>query len=500
MNTVRDQRPFWATFVALGTLAGTGFIALRLTGALPALAAILYTGLSAVTAAAILAAAWRYRPPGRAGWLLLGAGQVIRTLGESLQLGQRLTGGDPRLPSVADAFYLAQYPFVIAALATFIRRRTPGRHAPALLDAGILAVAAGLVSWVYLIGPHTVDEGLTTLGRLVSVAYPAGDLLLLAIGLRLLRGGARSPSYLMLLGALFAALTADAAGALLGGWGSFLWPLTYALLGGAALHPSMRRIDEPAPAHGMPTTSARLVALAAASLLAPVVLLVQYHRGQTHDVPVIAIVCAVLFLLVLGRMALLVAEQRRIAVIDALTGLDTRRAFEERLRARRPGRPFAVILLDIDHFKRINDSCGHPAGDLVLREVARRLRETAGPGVTVARYGGEEFALLVPDADATATAALADRLRSAIGSAVVDLGAGVVRAVTVSAGTAVLPADTTAPDELVLLADRALYAAKRAGRDLVVAAGTPAATRRPAGAEQWPTPLPRPRRSELEAA
>jgi diguanylate cyclase (GGDEF)-like protein len=230
-----------------------------------------------------------------------------------------------------------------------------------------------------------------------------------------------------------------------------------------------------------------------------------------RDVPVVGVACAVLFLLVLGRMALLVAEQHRIAVTDGLTGLRTRRAFEERLHGMRRGRPFAVVLLDIDHFKRINDAFGHPAGDRVLRAVARRLRETAGPGVTVARYGGEEFALLVPDADAPRTAGLADRLRSAVGSAPMDLGGGVLRSITVSAGTAVLPADTETPDELILLADRALYAAKRAGRDLVVAAGDPpvpavadpggaTVTRLSADAEEWPAPLPRPRRSELEAA
>ena len=262
-----------------------------------------------------------------------------------------------------------------------------------------------------------------------------------------------------------------------------------ALVAGARL-----LLGHPAEVRALPM-SARLVALAAASLLAPSVLLVQYHMGQTRDVPVIAVACALLFLLVLARMAVLVAEQHRLAVTDALTGLATRRAFEERLRAPRRNRAYGVVLLDIDHFKRVNDAFGHPAGDRVLREVAARLRTAAGPGVTPARYGGEEFALLAPGADAARTAELADRVRAAVGREPVDLGRGVLRSVTVSVGTALLPADTADPDELIVLADRALYAAKRTGRDRVVAVNE-----RTAEADGWPAPLPRPRRTELEAA
>ncbi|MGI5236714.1 GGDEF domain-containing protein [Dactylosporangium sp. CA-139066] len=261
----------------------------------------------------------------------------------------------------------------------------------------------------------------------------------------------------------------------------------FLLLSGARRHPAEVRAG---PAF------ARLVALAAAALLPPSVLLVQYNSGKTRDVPLIAVACALLFLLVLARVAVLVADQHRLAVTDALTGLATRRAFEDRLRAPRRDRTFGVVLLDIDHFKRINDAFGHPAGDRVLREVAARLRVAAGPGVTLARYGGEEFALLAPGAGAARTAELADRVHAAVGGEPVDLGRGVRRAVTVSVGTALLPADTADPDELIVLADRALYAAKQAGRDRVVAT----ASRRPTEADGWPAPLPRPRRTKLEAA
>ncbi|WP_432830291.1 GGDEF domain-containing protein [Dactylosporangium sp. CA-092794] len=425
----------------------------------------LITGAAA--AATVLIATRRHRPPGRAGWYLLGAAVLAHA---------------------ADALHVAQYPLIIAALASFLRRRTGRRPAPALLDAAVAATAAGLLAWVYLIGPTPA----------ILAAF------VLALALRLRPGGGAG---LMLLAGLVAMFAGDIAHSLRGDAAATgAWLLAYALLAGAALHPGMRRVDDPAPVRAVSGPAARVVLLAAASLLAPVVLLVQYHRGDTRDVPVIAVACALLFLLVIARMAGLVADQHRLAVTDALTGLRTRRAFEERLRGRRPGRPVAVVLLDIDHFKRVNDAFGHPAGDAVLREVACRLRAQAGPEVTVARYGGEEFALLVPNASGADAAGLAERLRAAVGADPVDLGGGVLRDVTVSGGTAVLPADTAEPDELVLLADRALYAAKRAGRDRVVSADRiPAVSAltgpgRATEGEEWPVPLPRPRRSELEAA
>ncbi|MET7399049.1 GGDEF domain-containing protein [Dactylosporangium sp. NPDC005572] len=504
MTTVREhdtKPPVWALFAVFGTLTAVGFVALQTTGDVPVLASALYTGLSAITAGVILAVTHRRRPPGRRGWYLLGASQLAYALGDAAYLA------DPRVfPGLADVCYLMQYPLIIGALVSFVRRRTPGWQLTTMFDAGIMAIGAGLVSWVYLIGPLTADEGMTATARAVTVAYPVGDLLVLVIAMRLLLGGgARTPSFLLLLGGLLTMAGGDTVHTLAGetgdGWSSFLWLMTYALFGAAALHPSMHRIDEPLQARPAAPASMRLVALGAVSLLAPVVLLVQYRRGDVTDVPVIAVACALLFLLVLGRMAGLVAAQHRIAVTDALTGLTTRGAFEERLRAEagRRHRAIGVVLLDIDHFKHINDSFGHPAGDRVLRDVARRLRAAARAGDLVARYGGEEFALLVSDADEPRLAALAERIRRVVAAGSVDVGGGVFRGVTVSIGTAVLPGDAETPDELVQVADRALYAAKRAGRDRVVAA-----SQRPAAAEHegWPepVPLPRSRRSEFEAA
>ncbi|NIZ92416.1 diguanylate cyclase [Kineococcus rubinsiae] len=158
------------------------------------------------------------------------------------------------------------------------------------------------------------------------------------------------------------------------------------------------------------------------------------------------------------------------ATRDPLTGLRNRRRFSEDLsgaleRARPEGRPTAVVLLDVDHFKRINDTHGHAVGDRVLIAVAEALRRTARYD-DVVRYGGEEFVVVLPDHDATAAAARAEQLRAACAELQL-VAAGVRLRVTLSAGVAASPEHGSTPDDLLLTADRALYAAKEAGRDRV---------------------------------
>jgi diguanylate cyclase (GGDEF)-like protein len=157
---------------------------------------------------------------------------------------------------------------------------------------------------------------------------------------------------------------------------------------------------------------------------------------------------------------------------DPLTGLANRRAFDEELarevaRAARTGAPLAVVVLDVDRFKAVNDGHGHPAGDGVLREVATRAGAALRRGDLAARIGGEEFALLLPGADLAGAVELAGRVRAAVAARPIPAGAAAL-AVTVSLGCAAL-APGEAPEALVARADARLYEAKRAGRDRVVA-------------------------------
>ncbi len=168
------------------------------------------------------------------------------------------------------------------------------------------------------------------------------------------------------------------------------------------------------------------------------------------------------------------ARLRVLTVTDDLTGVSNRRALmtrtrDEMARARRNGCKLSALMLDLDHFKRVNDEHGHLVGDDVLRLVAHALRDSVRQIDTVARWGGEEFVVLLPNCDAEEAAGVAEKLRAIV--AALELP----RSMTLSAGVAVFP--THADDELRLIdaADQALMRAKRAGRDRVETAAAAAA-------------------------
>ena len=167
----------------------------------------------------------------------------------------------------------------------------------------------------------------------------------------------------------------------------------------------------------------------------------------------------------------------RISQVDGLTGMDNRRHIEERLtemfeHAARLNEPLAVVMCDVDHFKSVNDTHGHQAGDAVLRQVADVLRQTAREIDRVGRYGGEEFLVLLPGANADDAEAFADRVRHAIESREFLYDGGSVRR-TMSAGVAAWPhPDVRHQEALVKAADDALYVAKETGRNRVVAYDT----------------------------
>ena len=166
--------------------------------------------------------------------------------------------------------------------------------------------------------------------------------------------------------------------------------------------------------------------------------------------------------------ARLFAQIQRQALTDALTGCFNRRAFDMQLErdlslARRTRQSLALIMLDVDHFKRVNDLHGHDAGDAALRFLADVLRAELRSVDSAARYGGEEFAIILPQADTDGALIVAERLRSRLEQTYVpDVGP-----ITASFGLASFPQHAGAPAQLVTLADRALYQAKAAGRNCI---------------------------------
>src|SRR3954469_17606202 len=166
-------------------------------------------------------------------------------------------------------------------------------------------------------------------------------------------------------------------------------------------------------------------------------------------------------------------QLRRQATVDELTGLANQRSFRESLgkaiaHAHRSGEPLSLVLVDVDNFKRVNDTHRHQCGDAVLRGLGGVLRERTRAADMPARYGGEELAVIMPATDTAGACVSAEELRAAVGRITVEGRDGPVR-VTASFGVAELGPEVQDAEALVAAADAALYAAKRCGKDRVIA-------------------------------
>lgn len=168
----------------------------------------------------------------------------------------------------------------------------------------------------------------------------------------------------------------------------------------------------------------------------------------------------------------LIAFWENLSITDSLTGIANRRHFEWRLseeieRARRYKYPLSILMLDLDHFKEVNDNYGHQVGDIVLQQVAQRLKQTLRRTDFLARYGGEEFVVLAPQVPADKSLLLAERLRRTISDSPFAVLDNLQLNITVSIGVAVFPDHAQNESELISAADTALYRAKQAGRNKV---------------------------------
>ncbi len=249
-------------------------------------------GLSSA-AAIVIGARW-HRPTPAVAWYLLAGALVSLTTGDTLyNVRVRVLHSGQVFPSLVDLWYLLTYPMLILGLVLLIRRRSPGRDIPSLIDAAIITIGVGLLSWVFLIAPYVHARELSLAERLVSIAYPLGDVLVLAVATRL-------ADSLFLFRQLNG--TWEVGGPVDIGWIAFFvgW-------GAAALHPSMAELSKAEPTT-MRMSRSRLLLVAAAALLAPTVLLIQAARGAPVDTTMLAVVTAALFLLSMARMRGLTTE------------------------------------------------------------------------------------------------------------------------------------------------------------------------------------------------
>ncbi|WP_045748378.1 sensor domain-containing diguanylate cyclase [Actinoplanes rectilineatus] len=467
---------------ALCTGAGLLFAISHLTGVATTLTVVLGVAAYCTALGAVAVGVRRHRPSARLPWLLVAGGLFGNLGGASTFYVYAVLGIAPPGPGPQDVFFLPAYPLFAAALVLW-RVRRGGRDTVAAVDVTIVIAVVGTLAWLTLIMPSSSAPGLSTGQVLIATLYPCGDLLIIAAALRILLSAERPPPALWLIVAgVTSFLITDVGFAVntvyLGAqpelivlFSTFNYP-AFGLIGAAALHPSMATLDQPAAARSDGQTRARLLLLATALFLAPVAQFVSYLTGATQFVPIYAFLSMVLSALVMTRMWLMLGEQRRLAVTDGLTGLHSRRFFEEALgtaTGRRTG-VIGVLLVDVDHFKKINDGYGHAAGDAVLRELAHRLSASVRTQDVVARYGGEEFAVLLQEVDTTLARAVAERLRESVAATPMDVGDGVLIPVTVSVGVCTQPVAEGIGDQVMVRADRSLYSAKEHGRNQVVVA------------------------------
>jgi diguanylate cyclase (GGDEF)-like protein/PAS domain S-box-containing protein len=308
--------PGWALYlIAIGVLT-TGYLAGHVAHVHWLNSGPVYNVIGGSTVVALVVGAKRNTNRGRLPWYLFALGQAFFVTGDVLAYNYKsFFGTELPFPSIADAFYLTFYPLLVVGLLFLIRERNESRNRACLIDALIVTVAAAALSWVYLMAPYAHDRTLTLGTKLTSIAYPVMDILVLGVVLRLAVGGRRrGPAFAFLVSGTAALLLSDViygwkllhggytTGALLdGGWAIF-----YALLGAAALHPSMRRLAERAIEPDDRLSRYRLFALTGATLTAPAVLIARHALGESLDSYVLVGTSVVLFVLVLMRLTGLV--------------------------------------------------------------------------------------------------------------------------------------------------------------------------------------------------
>jgi diguanylate cyclase (GGDEF)-like protein/PAS domain S-box-containing protein len=380
--------------------------------ALPPWHVVLWAVIGVSAAGAVLLGVLRNRPRRRLPWLLLGAALLLFNAGDTTyNVVTEWLGWDNPFPSVVDGIYLLGF-FPAAAAGVFLLARShTSQDRDSLIDAITLTVGLGLLSWIFLINPYVQDPQLTGVQKVISVAYPLCDVLLLATVARLV-GAVRWSPALALLGTGGAALlSADVLYGLMQLEGTYhtaslidlLWIVYYACWGAAALHPSMVRTTEPRMVRRGELSRRRLALMTLSSLIAPAVLLVEAATGAVRDGAVIALCSTVLFTLVLTRLFGAVAVYRRAlgrerglrqagAAMVSATDLDdvagaVRTAVAELVP---PDTPHHVLLAAAGSLDA--GAAGAPAGT----GLARMVYTGALGGEAAAGLGGFEVAVLCP--------------------------------------------------------------------------------------------------------
>jgi diguanylate cyclase (GGDEF)-like protein len=426
-----------------------------------------------VVLAGLLLARGFNRLPGRAIPLVLGAAVLAWALGDVTLTWESGGTGNATAPTVADAFYVCFYPLAYAAIVLMLRKEIKQLLPATWLDGAIagLGAAAVCAAFAFHAVLHSVGGG--WVGVAVDLVYPIGDVLLLAlvVGGTAVLPGRRLPWLLFAtacavngIGDTFNLFgtTAPEVGVVFNG---IAWPTAITLMSISVWVPSGRReLLEGGRLPGF--------LLPGAGALSGLVIL--FLGALDHTVMQVAIALATATLAVVGvRLALsvrglraLTEERHRQAVTDELTGLGNRRQlttlldayFEDLADPSTSSRTLAFLFVDLDHFKEINDSFGHSAGDELLKQLGPRLTSSLRATDMLVRIGGDELGGVLVDSDPSYAAGLARRLTALLEQPFILNGVSV--RISASIGIAVAPGDATDSIGLMRCADVAMYRAK----------------------------------------
>ena len=414
-----------------------------------------YEGIELIAAVGVLARAILVRAE-RSAWFFIGAGLLATTIGDILF--DFWYGGSPPFPSAADVGYLAFYPLLYVGIALLLRRRVSTFSATLWLDGLMAATAAGALAASVLVEVVVNSTHGSRLVVVTNMAYPIGDVLLLALlvfvfSVTRWRPG-RAWAFMaagLLLNAIGDAiyLYQTAVGTYVEGtYLDLVWPVSLVLIALAAWQRPGRA----------PRVELRDRALLGTPIVCGLIgtgVLVAATQLPVH--PIALLLATVTIVLVLARTALsfrenaeLLDASRREALTDSLTGLANRRKLiadlAAEIEAARESEPRMLVLFDLNGFKTYNDTFGHPAGDALLSRLAAKLAKAVAPAGEAYRMGGDEFCVLLPAPEP-------DLCR--VAEALCESGEGFE--VTSAYGAAVIPDDATTVSTALSVADERLY-------------------------------------------
>lgn len=456
---------------------------------------LIYSLISLSVVVAIIVGIRRYRPPNPTAWYLMAAAQTLWFVADTTFNWQMDVLHVTAFPTISDLFYLLGYPTFAVSIVLLVRDRSRSRRdIGPLLDSAIVTVGLGLLAWVTLARPTFESMNHSIWAATVAGLYPAMDIILVGALIRLVSfSGAHAASFRLLMTALGLLIAADTLGVGLDLFATntvdgveYLWLLSYAAWGAAALHPSMTRLSDRGAMAAPNFRGTRLLSVVVASLIAPGILAVERIAGTSVDFWAVIVGAAALSVLVVLRMSMTIQQiasvhqsleilQDELAVQathDPMTGMANRTQLLRLVagtlgRTRRRGGSVGLLFIDLDGFKDVNDTHGHRAGDEVLRQVAARMKEEIRDSDFAGRLGGDEFLVGIENvADERDAVGLAERLIESIARPI-KINDEVTVHVGASVGVALGRGGDTDVETLLHEADLAVYAAKTAGRGRV---------------------------------